>query len=260
MGDLQRVRRTTLRSNSSEGSGKRFGVISFVLLLFAAGAGIVGWQYRSTLELKTTKVVGLSQASSDDIVRLAAVDTSYALYEISPEMVKDRVLRHPWVRDARVHRLPTGVLKISVSERMPILTAIGRSGRPSHYIDRECYMMPMSDEHNFDIPFVSGAIPEFHPVSKVDSKSLCQLAQVMGREGRRLDPMVSEFVIERDGNITLYTKPVNGRESLPVTLGKDKLGERIKVLEAFWEQILTDRSQRAIKKIDLRFDSQVVTE
>lgn len=261
MGDLQRVRRTSLRSkNSSERPERRFGVISFVLLVFAIALGIVGWQYRSSLEHKTTRVSGAVQASHDEIVRLVAIDSSTTLYSIDPRTIEDRVSRHPWVRNAKAHRLPTGVLKISVSERNPVLTVLSASGSPSHYVDAECYMMPLTGRHQTDIPLVSGRLPRFHPTARLENTSLCTLAAAIARSGKRLDHIVSEFVIDGNGDITLYTQPAKGKGSLPVKLGRTELLERLEILQSFWEQVLQEGSTPTFKQIDLRFDSQVVTE
>lgn len=261
MGDLQRVRRTSLRSkNSSERPERRFGVISFVMLVVAVALGIIGWQYRSSLDHKSTRVTGVVQASADEIIRLTAVDTSVTLYNIDPRTIEDRVIRHPWIRSARVHRLPTGVLRVSVSERQPVLTVLSSTGKPSYYVDAECFMMPLTGKHDTDIPFVSGSIPEFHPTVQAKNKSLCTLAAAMASKGRQVDSIVSEFVIARDGGITLYTRPTNGKASMPVILGNRDLLARLDVLESFWEQVIQEGSAPSFKQIDLRFDSQVVTE
>jgi cell division protein FtsQ len=260
MGDLQKVKRYSLRQRDSEPEDRRYGVISILLLLVATMFGVMGWQYRKQIDVKTTRVVGAKMSQDAEILRLAAVDTSQALYSIDPKLVSDRVLRHPWIRDARVQRLPTGVLKISVSERVPVVTVVSSNGKPSHYIDADCYQMPFTGDHTFDVPLISGRVPAFHPVKQIDNKSICALAKTLTRYRGVTDRFASEFVVDRRGEVTMYTKPVNGYGSMPVRLGSSNYSERFIKLDAFWDQVILDPSRKVIKKIDLRFDSQIVTE
>ncbi|NND70913.1 MAG: FtsQ-type POTRA domain-containing protein [Rhodothermales bacterium] len=260
MGDLQRVKRTSLRDNGQNDDERKFGGVAFLILIVVSMLGVMGWQYRKQIDVRDIRVTGAAMSETSQIIRLAAVDTSASLYDINPTVVADRVTRHPWVRKAKLQRLPTGTLKISVAERIPVVMVVRRDGRPSHYIDPECFQMPLTSEHLYDVPLISGSVPEYHPVSRVDHGSICSLVRTVSQRKRLTDRVVSEFVVDRKGNVTLFTKPVNGYDSIPVQLGQEEFGVRMTKLAAFWDQVVRQPERKVIKKIDLRFDSQVVTE
>ena len=48
--------------------------------------------------------------------------------------------------------------------------------------------------------------------------------------------------------------------SIPVTLGRADFAEKLGRLHAFWTQAVLSRPDTPVRRIDLRFDDQIVTE
>lgn len=233
-----------------------------LVLLVAAGAGILGWQYKNDLRVAQIDVDGYRQASRAALVELARVDSGAALYDLDPALIADRVQRHPWVRAAEATRLPTGTLSIRVTERTPVALALGEDGRVSHYLDATGHQMPLPDSAAAlarvarDVPLVRGALPDYHPVRPVEDEAVLALLD----ELRRADyALASEFEVEPSGSIALYTTPTDARGSVRVELGREDFRARLALLETFWQQAVLTQPQTRFQRIDLRFNGQVIT-
>ena len=197
-----------------------------------------------------------------DVARLAGVapDSAapVALYGIDIALVADRVRRHPWVREARLRRLPTGTLRIAVEEREPVVLVLA-SGVPHHYLDASGYAMPVPEGADMeDVPLLRGAVPEYHPTQPVRSASLRELLSALATADEDVDALVSEVEWAASG-ATLLTVPAAGRGALAVRLGRTRHADALTRLAAFWEQAVLTRPDTPIQLVDLRFAGQVVT-
>ncbi len=240
---------------------KRRWVRRLVLVnAFLGGAAIVAgalYAYR-TLPLRAVEVTGAARADEGQIENLAALPDSAALSEISPRLVADRVQRHPWVREARVRRLPTGTLEVRVDERVPAALVLSADGRASRYLDPEGHVLPLAAGEVFDVPLLRGAIPDAPETRPVDDAVLVELLEALHDATPEVDALVSEVHYRRN-EATLRTAPVSGHPALTVQLGAGDYAEKLERLRAFYDQAVLPRPGHAIHTIDLRFDGQVVT-
>ncbi len=231
-----------------------------IVLAVAALVGLA-WRWQATLPLSGVAVGGTVWADSAEVVRLAAVeaDTTVLLFDLDPALVADRVRRAPWVRDARVRRLPTGTLSIRVEEREPVALVLSADGRPSHFLDAEGYGLPLRPGAVYDVPLLRGAVPAYHPTRPVESAALLELLAALAEADATTDALVSEVVLGAGGDALLRTSPGGGHPSLPVRLGTGGYAEKLARLEAFWTQAVLSRPSTRFRTVDLRFDGQVVT-
>ena len=88
------------------------------VLLIAAMVWVV-W-FSSLFEARSVRVEGNSQASIDQIVAAAQVPLGTPLARIDTDAIRDRVREVPPVADATVTRSLTGVIGISVTERVGV--------------------------------------------------------------------------------------------------------------------------------------------
>ena len=259
------ARRAALRRRLLVGAG------ALAVLGLAAGA----WWWQHTLPLRRVAVVGAERAGETELVRLAAVwpdpaatpdttpgpDSSVALYALAPRLVADRVQRHPWVRAARVRRLPTGTLEIAVTEREPVALVVGADGRPRHYLDAEGYAMPTVRGAAFDVPLLRGAVPPYHPTQPVRDGALRDLLAALA-DARAHAPGIDALVSEIEwtaGGARLRTAPAGAHGDLLVVLGQGEAAAKLRRLRAFVDQAVLPRPGARFQVIDLRFDGQVVT-
>ena len=229
----------------------------FIILAMVA----LAWRWQATLPLRGVAVEGFVRADSSEVVRMAAVegDSTVALFDLESDLIADRVRRAPWVRDARVRRLPTGTLAIRVEERMPVALVFDGSGRASHYLDAEGFSLPLRAHDPFDVPLLRGTVPASHPTQPVESESLRELLTALASLDDETDALVSEITLGAGGDAVLRTSPGGGHDALSVRLGAGGYAEKLERLHAFWHQAVLTRPETPIQTIDLRFDGQIVT-
>jgi cell division protein FtsQ len=227
-----------------------------VLLL----GGVLGWQWQARQPLVRIEVTGTQHADRDALVGLAGLDSSMTLYDIDPVIVADRVRRHPWVADARVWRLPNGTLSIRVEERQPALLVIDRRGRPERYLDPAGFQMPVVASAAYNVPLLRGLEEDYNPVQPVRQESLRELLAALPGLDPELDALISELEIRAPGEIWLYTPPLTDHDAIPVRLGRSGYAIKLQRLQAYWRQAVLPRPDKAFKMIDLRFDSQIITQ
>ena len=238
-------------------SARRRWLRRLAVVVLALGLG-AAWVWQRTLPFERVVVVGTAHAPVVEVERLLAVrPDSSALYSLDPALLAGRAERHPWVRSASVRRMPTGTLRVRVEERTPVALALGRAGRPSHFLDAEGYAMPASPSALYDVPVVRGA-PAYHAVQPVADAAFRSLLAAFGRADDATLALVSD--VDWGGPVTLWTTPAGGHASVPVRLGRGgDYGDRLRRLRAFWDQSVLPRPAHAFRLVDLRFDGQVVT-
>lgn len=247
------------RNTKQPGRGRLLrGVVTVVVLAALGTLGTFGWQWLSTLPCQRIELAGLQRADSTALMELARVDTSMLLIDIDPAMVADRVRRHPWVRTASATRFPTGTLRITVQEQVPVVLVLDRRGRPAHYLDRAGFAMPLADGALYDVPLLRGLTERYHPVRRLQDERVRDLLALFAGLDAETDALVSELELTSSG-VHLYTTPVGGRGSLEVQLGRAGFAEKLKRLRAFWHQAVLPQPDKPFHVIDLRFDGQIVT-
>ena len=219
--------------------------------------GVLGWRWQATLSVSAVSVVGTTHAPPDSLRALARVDTGTALYDIEPTLVEDRVRRHPWVQDASVMRLPTGTLRISVTERTPVALAMTTDGTPAFYVDRHGFCMPLPDSADYDVPLLYGVAEAYSPTQPVAHAAVRKLLDALTASDAR--DLVAELAVQPDSSLRLYTRPTTAHDAIRVEVGRDAFPRKLRRLQAFWTQAVQPRPSTQFSAIDLRFDSQIVT-
>lgn len=233
-------------------------ILLFVLAIFVA-VGMLGWNWLNGLVLRTVHVTGNLEAHAGEVIAAARMDTGSALFGIDTALIADRVQRIPWVKQARVTRLPPSTLSIRIEERVPVVLVIDRHGDPSAYLDADGYVMPITELSTFDLPLLTGVALPTSPNSPVESRAVRELVQTVSALPPETDVLISSFIVEEDGQIALRSVPVNGQGSLFIRLGRRDFAEKMVRLRAFWHQAVVTRPDHTYHVIDLRFDSQIVT-
>jgi len=231
-------------------------------LLGAAVVGLLaGLVWLRTLPLARVVVAGAHHASAPDIADLTeAVPDSVALFSLSPALMADRASRHPWVASARVTRWPTGTLRVTVEERVPVALALA-DGEPSHFFDAEGFAMPVASLRPavVDVPVLTGDVPAPPPGERTDRRALRSLLAALAAADAATAALVSEVHVGPQGALTLYTTPAGEVGTIPVRLGRTDHADQLARLRAFWDQAVLPRPAARLRQVDLRYRGQVVT-
>lgn len=231
------------------------------LVLGLAGIATGAWfayDWYRQVPLERVAIDGNIHAPEDALVELAALDSIDRVYDAEPELIADRIQRHPWVHTAKVTRWPTGTLAIKVRERVPVVLALDRQGRPSYYLDAEGYAMPVTPEAIYNVPLLKGAGAATHPLRPVDDRRVQALVASLDALDDPHLALLSEFEL-RGRELWLRTTTTGRGQSIEVRLGRDDFEEKIRRLHAFWHQAILTQPETRFTRVDLRFDSQIVT-
>ncbi len=233
-------------------------VFLVLLLVVAAGGGYAGWKWMARVTLTEIQIKGLVHAQESEIMNLINVCTGAVMFDINALILEDRIRRHPWIMQASVARLPTGMLDIQVIERHPVAQVLASSGRIEYFVDRNGFRMPLTKESFYPVPILSGLRDPYHPVIPIKDEVLKDILFVLPRLSSQSDALLSE-VRRTSKGIEILTTPVGEGGSIPVVLGKRDFEYRFRLLESFWEQEVLLHQNVTYASVDLRFNSQVVT-
>jgi cell division septal protein FtsQ len=215
-------------------------------------------------------VQGNRLLSSRDVAAATGVEPGQRGADVQVEAVSARLRAHPWIRDARVMRLPTGKLLVAVEEREPValLAAeqsagpqavwrlVDEAGTPFDRTDGEPARRLAAD--------TTRAWPRLRGgESLADGEAHTELTAALALSRRlddaRLAPLLGgdpiELHLPRDGDPEGWVlDPGPGRPR--VILGRDQLAQRIDRLEALLLSQLDEL--RGAVEIDLRFADRAV--
>ena len=221
--------------------------------------GVVGWRWQASVPVRAVAVTGVVHADTNAVLDLVAVPDSAFLFNLDPTILADRVRRHPWVAEASVTRWMTGTLGIDVTERVPVALVLDGAGRPSYFFDAAGFMMPLAAGAVYDVPLLQGRFPAYQPTQPVEDAAVLDLLAVLAAVPDATDALVSSVERAADGSFTLVTAPTPGGTAIPVALGRSGFAEKLGRLQSFWDQAILTRPDTPVRRIDLRFDGQIVT-
>jgi len=229
-----------------------------LLLVGVAGGGYAVYWY-GWMPVQGVTLRGAHFAEEEELRRLASLDTTLSVGKQPAEILANRLQRHPWVAKAHVRRLPHGVLSIRIQERTPVALSLDSSGNPAFFLDPEGFALPYLPAARFDVPLVHGVRPPSHPTQPVSSGALRRLLRVLPGLSSEQHALLSDFILNADGEITLRTVSLPQQTSLKVYLGTEHYAQRLHLLHAFWMQAVLSRPGHSYEFIDLRYRSQIVT-
>lgn len=222
--------------------------------------GVLGWRWQAALPVRAVEVSGVMNADTSAVLDLVAIPDSALLFALDPPILADRARRHPWVEDARVTRWPTGTLGIAVTERVPVALVLDDVGKPRYFFDAAGFQMPVVTGAAYDVPLLSGAFGPFRPTQPTGDATVLELLAALATASPEIDALISSIERGPDGALTLTTAPLPDGRALPAALGRTGFTEKLSRLHAFWHQALLTRPDTPVRRIDLRFDGQIVTD
>jgi cell division septal protein FtsQ len=169
------VKKTSSRRDRRGANLKAFFIRSWwVLRGVAAGALMLGLFYGvylgsgkvvalPALAVKTIQVEGCRAIDSDSIIRMSGVRVGQPLLSVNLTQIRDRVIRHPVVKDATVVRELPDTLRITVRERTPAAAVMDRDFA---IVDREGVVLSHPAVYTDEYPVITGitSIPDMGKV------------------------------------------------------------------------------------------------
>jgi cell division protein FtsQ len=231
-------------------------LITILLIITITGLWLGAQSWSAGLRLSSVTVRGIYYVTENELRIMAALPDTALLSTIDLEEVRQRVVRHPYVKNASVNREFPSSIKITVEERIPAAVLV--SSRMA-LIDGEGVVLPVRDAETLrGLAVISGSffIPQTGDTIKNPAvfEALTILRATKETE-RLLHELFSEVHINERGGLTLYA--TDG--GVPVLIGNDITAEKLIAFREFWLQEVVPAGTGTIQLIDLRFDGQIVT-
>jgi len=251
------------------------------LALFFAGAvlSLLGFANRQRSEMPIRQLdVYLVSESGKAFVDSATV--RQMVFRESPELIgtpsgkvnlgaiHQAVVSHPAIHHAQVYHTLDGRCIVRVHQRQPIARILNRDGS-GFYLDEEGFCMPLSKHSSAHVPVFTGRIqeamcdlpvpvlakdPEWREKSRLDD--VYDLTRFLQNHAF-LAAQTEHVIFNEHGEMELIPRVGNHR----ILIGDaENLDLKFRKLMAFYSHVLHTRDLNVYKRINLKFDNQVVCE
>jgi cell division protein FtsQ len=221
----------------------------------AAGVAglVVGWRTLTTgdlLRIRTIRTGPLARASAPDLLALSPVKVGDSWLGADVEAMERAVARHPWVREARVHRRWPPSLEVKVVEREPrALVDLGGL----YLVDAEAQVFKRAASGDgLDLPVVTGFGRDDYVQrrAEVEPKLRGALALLDAWEREGLAPLatVSEIHLDGEEGLVLYL----GDEGAQVRFGEGEIPQKLSRLRRVLEALRADGRRAEVIHLDDR--------
>jgi cell division protein FtsQ len=284
-GILPVSRESRLRTSASSliararGFGGRFRSLGMSLLrvlsLLGALAGAVAVGRLVQQHLTTSQafaidhvdIRGLLRMTRAEVLAAAGIDVGTNVFAKSPEEVRARLLKHPWIAAATVHRKLPSRFEIDIREREAAALLVVEScpeGAPTNAQDESCddpsSLYLVSDEaivfkrlegqDPADLPVITGVNKKRLAADREAQERLLKEAVALLGEYRGAGLFkrlaIGEIHIEPTGGISLYV----GDDLTHVRLGAPPYGHKLKRMKKVFDRLQRERASAEYVYLD----------
>jgi cell division protein FtsQ len=233
----------------------KFGFLG--LLVLAIGLIVLANVWKSDLRVKRVTVEGNRIVETAEIMQLIKVPKNSQLQQVDLMAVRRDILSHHFIKEAVVERDLPATLRVTIQERIPL--AIINSAQIL-YLDEDGVVLPHSiSKHLFDLPVLTGLPNDasLTPGATLKNPDIQEALQILASSklaSKELYHLISEVRLRNGGDIVLYA----AEWGVPIIFGHGDIANKLVRLEAFWDQVVSERGPETLQYVDLRFEDQVV--
>lgn len=177
------------------------------------------------------------------------------LSSLTAEMIIDRILKHPYVKNAEGVFVDSITYVVKIEEINPFLLII--TDRQNFILTKEKRLIPEDSRLNIlDLPIVTITHNQMQ-VSELKSKFLDMIFASffnIYQTDIALFEIISELNVDRNGELTFYLTKPKGK----IIVGKELDQLKSIYLSEFWRKIILTNPEYNYDYIDLRYKEQIV--
>ncbi|RTZ91301.1 MAG: hypothetical protein DSY91_05210 [Deltaproteobacteria bacterium] len=225
-----------------------WGFILVLVFSFAVYLGNRAYrelQVSSTFRVKTIAIRGNHTLSRKDLIYYLGLNENSNLLTLDLKSLYRKLISHPWIKNASIHRSLPSTLSIDIEERVPVaLIKLGKF----YYMDKDGVIFDkINKDVGCDFPVFTGP-RDFSEVSAY----FPLITEALSILNRKTGLIISEFHLDLNHGITLITL----NDALPVRLGRKDLSRRFRRFQTVYHYLR--RREIPIKTIDCRYPDRVV--
>ena len=199
--------------------------------------------------IATIELEGRTRLEEADVLRAAGVAIGINVFELSPEDVRARLERHPWIASARVERRLPGTFRLTIVERTPSLVL---SLGPSLYLVDESgsVFKEVAPGDPVDLPIVSGIERARFLSERAWRTALLSEIDTLLDDWRaaglwRREP-IAEIHVQADDGLVLHV----GEDAMEVRLGRAPFLPKLRKLRRVLDRLDGERSRALYVHLD----------
>lgn len=212
-----------------------------VVLVALAGAGAVGRlaerhvRTSPAFAIRSLVVHGEERLSEAEILTAAGLAPGRNVFEVPPEDVHARLVRHPWIADATVRRRLPGTFELTIRERKPAaLLELDRL----YLVGQDATVFKvLGPEDPVDLPVITGIeLSRFTTDRGYRASVLLEIVALLHDfrgAGLARRTSVEEIHVERDGSISIYV----GEQATYVRLGRGPFQAKLRKLRRVMDEL-----------------------
>ncbi|MCC8143366.1 MAG: cell division protein FtsQ [Tannerellaceae bacterium] len=167
--------------------------------------------------------------------------------EINTEAIEQELLKNEMIADIQAYKTPSGMVKLEVKQKMPILRVLGAKG--NFYVDNTGSTMPVSRRYVAHVPIATGYVEK-----ELATTDLYKFALFL-QENEFWNNQIEQIHIYPDNDVELIPRVGNHR----IMLGTlDNFREKLDNLQLFYEKVIPKTGWEKYTKINLKYNNQII--
>ena len=166
---------------------------------------------------------------------------------INTELIEKELLKNEMISDIQAYKTPSGIIKLEVTQKMPILRILSAHG--NYYVDNQGTTMPISSRYVAHVPVVSGYVEKSFAVS-----DLYKFALFL-QENEFWNDQIEQIYVHSDQEVELVPRVGSHRIMLGALEGFE---EKLEHLKLFYEQAIPKMGWEKYSMINLKYKNQIV--
>lgn len=190
----------------------------------------------------------VSESDLVSILKKAGLDPiKRSMADVNTDRIETELLKNEMIAQVEAYKTPSGIIKLEVMQKMPILRIMGVRG--SYYVDNPGTTMPISRRYAAHVPIVSGYVEKELAVT-----DLYKFALFL-QENEFWNDQIEQIYVYPDNDIELIPRVGNHR----IMLGTlDEFEEKLANLKLFYEQAIPKVGWEKYSMINLKYKNQIV--
>ena len=170
-----------------------------------------------------------------------------SMSEINTEKIEETLLTNEMIARIEAYKTPSGIIKLEVEQKMPILRVISTKG--NFYVDNKGTLMPVSNRYVAHVPIASGYVEKELAITELYNFALFL------QQDKFWNAQVEQIYIHPDGDVELIPRVGNFR----IVLGMfDGYKEKLDNLKLFYDKVVPKMGWEKYSIINLKYKNQIV--
>ena len=210
----------------------------------------------NAFHIKAIEIHGNELLTRQEILQMVKIEEGISTWSVNLEQAVADLNAHPFLDDARIHRVHPDKMIISIKEKKPI--ALLNVNHSFLCIDKNGIILPSKPGKLYDLPVLSGKfkgnVDIGHQTGGVRVWQGLHLLQTILLDRPKVYNQISEIVLGRPEGVIVYTS----QKGVPVRLGVSDIKLKIRYLDAILNELGKSNELKNVKYIDLRFNNQII--